>query len=247
LEKIRSKMKIKFSAWLVGAVLALIGSSITPAMADEWNKETRLEIKEPLEIPGKVLSPGTYIFRLANSTDRNVVQVFSEDADGKQKFVTTIFAVSAYRMDISDKPMIGLEERPAGTPPAIHTWFYPGDRDGWEFVYHKSKRLELSEAPAAPPAPTPVASLDPPELVVQSVPEPPAELLVEEEAASVPAEEPVFAAAEEPTLVATEEVDTRFFELPLTAGHALAGFLTGAAMLGVGLVIVAAARRKAEA
>jgi hypothetical protein len=248
LKKGKEKMKTKFSTWMVSAALMLIGSTLTPAMADEWNKETRLEIKEPLEIPGKVLTPGTYIFRLANSTDRNIVQVFSEDADGKQKFVTTIFAVSTYRLDTPDKPIIDLEESPVGTPQVIRAWFYPGDRNGWEFVYRKSKRFELSEnQAAAPPAPIPVVTLAPSDLLLESVPEPPAELQVEEEAASVPAEEPVFAAVEEPAVVTAEEVDTRIFELPSTAGHSLTEFLTAAAMLGIGLTMVVGARRRTEA
>src|SRR5260370_26956884 len=88
-EKGNKMIKIKFGAWFLSAAAVLIGSTMTPAMADEWNKETRLEINEPLEIPGRVLSPGTYIFKLLDSnSDRNVVEVFSEDSSGKQKFVT---------------------------------------------------------------------------------------------------------------------------------------------------------------
>jgi multidrug efflux pump subunit AcrA (membrane-fusion protein) len=102
-------MKTKISAWLVGAALALTGFTIKPAMADEWNKETRLQISEPLEIPGQVLAPGTYIFKLADSSsDRQIVQVFSEDGNGNQKFVTTIFAIAAYTVNTPDKPIITL-------------------------------------------------------------------------------------------------------------------------------------------
>ena len=53
-------MKINLHAWCLGAALALMGSTVIPARADEWNKETRLEINQPLEIPGKILMPGTY-------------------------------------------------------------------------------------------------------------------------------------------------------------------------------------------
>src|SRR6266567_4358790 len=110
-------MKIRLSTWWLGAALALTGSTIMPAMADQWNKETRLEAKEPLEIPGKVLAPGTYIFKLADSpSDRNIVEVFSEDANDKQKLVTTILAISAYRMETPEKPIIRLEERASGQP-----------------------------------------------------------------------------------------------------------------------------------
>src|SRR5271154_1389677 len=138
-------MKVKFGTWSLSVALALLGLTITPAMADEWNKETRLEVKEPLEIPGRVLTPGTYIFKLADSdADRKIVEVFSEDANGKQTFVTTILAISAYTVDTPDKPIIRLEERASGRPEAIHSWFYPGDNAGWEFVYPKLERLEVS-------------------------------------------------------------------------------------------------------
>jgi hypothetical protein len=234
-------MKTKFSVWLASAALALIGS-IPPAMADEWNKETRLEINEPLEIPGMVLIPGTYIFKLADSaSDRTIVQVFSEDGNGRQKLVTTIFAVSAYTLNTPEKPMINLEERPAGNPQAIHTWFYPGDNNGWEFVYPKSNRPEVAEAsaPAPPPAP-PVAALDTPALPVVEAPvsEPPAVLPVKEEVASAPVEKPVLVAFEENTLSV---------ELPATAGHSSAELLAGAMMLGAGLILVFAARSVTQA
>jgi hypothetical protein len=240
-------MKAKFGGWLMSAALLLIGSTIRPVMADEWNKETRLEIREPLEIPGRVLTPGTYIFRLADSPDRRIVQVFAEDATGKQTFVTTIFAVSAYTMQTPDKPMIELDERPSGTPQAIRTWFYPGDKDGWEFVYPKSKGLEVAtNLPVEPPAPVPsvtAVTLDPPELpVVEAVvPEPVAEFQVEEEAASELEEAPV--------LVALEAADVQFdFErtLPVTAGDSFTELLAGVTLLVAGLVIAFMARRGAE-
>jgi hypothetical protein len=233
-------MKLKFSTWLVGAALALTGSIVTPVMADDWNKETRIEISEPLEIPGMVLTPGTYIFKLADSVDRHIVQVYSEDADGNQHFVKMFFAIAAYRLNTPDKPIINLEERAAGAPQAIHTWFYPGRNDGWEFVYPKSERLELAAAPAPPPAPAPVVA--PP---VAPAPEPVVEVQAEEQVVSAPVEEPAPAAVEEPVVVAVEE--TQSFELPETAGHSSVVLLGGAVMLGLGLMIVVVALRRAEA
>jgi hypothetical protein len=155
-------MKITFGAWFLSAAAALIGSTMTPAMADEWNKETRLEISEPLELPGTVLSPGTYIFKLLDSnSDQNVVEVFSEDSSGEQKFVTTVFAISAYKMETPDKPIIGLEERAAGSPKAIRTWFYPGDNFGREFVYPKVEHVEARANPASAPEPEPTPAVAP--------------------------------------------------------------------------------------
>src|ERR1700694_361096 len=144
-----------------------MSSFIAPAFADEWNKETKLEFSTPVEVPGKVLNAGKYVFRLADSeSDRNIVQIFSEDASGVQKLVTTVLAIPAYRMTTPDESIVQLEERHSGSPEAIHTWFYPGDNTGWEFVYPKGETLEANAkatpdsapvataaAPSMPPAP----------------------------------------------------------------------------------------------
>jgi len=77
-----------------GVSLALMSAMVTPMMADEWNKETKLEFSGPVEVPGKVLTAGKYVFKLADSQgDRNIVEIFSEDANGAQKLVTTILAI----------------------------------------------------------------------------------------------------------------------------------------------------------
>ena len=86
-----------------------------------------------------------------------------EDANGDQKFVTTTMAIPDYREETPEKTIIQFEERPSGSPEAIHSWFYPGDNTGWQFVYPKGERSQMSSnttpadaAPApAPPAATP--------------------------------------------------------------------------------------------
>src|SRR5216684_9282606 len=149
----RKKMNIRFKALWLSASLALMGSLIAPAIADEWNKETKIEFSAPVQVPGKLLDAGKYVFRLADSeSDRNIVQIFSEDASGDQKLVTTVLAIPAYRTATPDKPIITFEERSSGSPEAIQKWFYPGDNTGWEFVYSKSEPVEsgANMTPAAP-------------------------------------------------------------------------------------------------
>src|SRR5260370_16078521 len=117
----RKKMKSRFKAMWLSAALGLMGSMIAPAIADEWNKETKLEFSAPVEVPGKVLAPGKYVFKLLDSeSDRNIVEIFSEDANGNQSLVTTILAIPDYREDTPDKPIIKFEERAKGSPEAIH-------------------------------------------------------------------------------------------------------------------------------
>jgi hypothetical protein len=59
-----------------------------------------------VQIPGKVLTPGTYVFRLLNSaSNRNIVEIYSEDANGNQTFVT----VSLRKSDCSGLKTIWVD------------------------------------------------------------------------------------------------------------------------------------------
>jgi hypothetical protein len=120
------------------SVLAIVAVScagiVMPrtAAADEWNKETVLTFSQNVEIPGKVLPAGTYVFRLADSlSNRHVVQVFDEAS----RILATVLTIPAARLTAADDTRITFDEQPAGTPFPIKTWFYPGDLSGEEFVY----------------------------------------------------------------------------------------------------------------
>jgi hypothetical protein len=239
-------MEMKIRALWLSAALAVVGSTIAPVMADEWNKETRIEINQALEVPGKVLPPGKYIFKLADDSDRHVVEIYAVDDNGKQTFVTTVLAISAYSMETPDRAIIRLEERPAGSPQAIHTWFYPGDNAGWEFVYPKSERLQVAtvHGPAEQPELMPVAepALPEPPAETEAAAEPPLEPQVEEPPVTVAEEAFVFVADE-----ADESEGTADRMLPDTAGHSMTELTAGVTMLGFGLVTMFAARRREQA
>src|SRR5204863_487872 len=67
-----------------------------------------------------------------------------------------ILAIPDYRETTPDKPVIQFEERAAGSPEAIHSWFYPGENTGWEFVYPKREQPSSNTMPAtSAPAPAP--------------------------------------------------------------------------------------------
>ena len=79
-------MNIRLNALCLGGFLALTSFLAQPVKADEWNKKTEFQFSAPVEIPGKVLAPGKYVFQLVDSdSDRNIVQVFSEAA-GKTRW-----------------------------------------------------------------------------------------------------------------------------------------------------------------
>lgn len=111
--------------------------------ADEWNEKTIFTFTGPVEIPGQVLSPGTYVFKLADSqADRNIVEVFNKSENHLYGF---FLAIPDYRLKPTGKPIITFEERAAGAPEAVKAWFYPGDNYGHEFVYPKVKAVQLAQ------------------------------------------------------------------------------------------------------
>jgi hypothetical protein len=111
--------------------------------ADEWDKKTTMTFDQPVEIPGKVLSAGKYVFKLADSsTDRHIVQILSSD---ERHVYATILAIADERRQPTGKTVVTFEERAAGSPEAIKAWFYPGDETGNEFVYPKQQALQIAK------------------------------------------------------------------------------------------------------
>src|SRR5580692_12912461 len=130
--------------------LALASVAFAPsAKADDWNRKTVITFSEPVEIPGVhlqgwgVLPAGTYVFKILDSrSDRHIVQIFSKD---ELTVYATILAIPNYRLQATDKTTITFRERPAGQPEALRGWFYPGRNWGEEFVYGKSRALEIAK------------------------------------------------------------------------------------------------------
>ena len=58
----------KMKAFAVASTLTLVAVGFSPAArADEWNKKTVITITEPLLVPNKLLDPGKYVLKLADS------------------------------------------------------------------------------------------------------------------------------------------------------------------------------------
>jgi len=128
-------MSYKWTITLLTLTTALVSSAVPRAKADEWDKRTVVTLNAPVEVPGKVLAAGKYVFKLANNdSDRQVVQIFTED---ETQVLATILAVPAYRFEPNSETVITLEERPGNSPEAIRKWFYPGDQYGVEFIYSR--------------------------------------------------------------------------------------------------------------
>ena len=221
-------------------LLAAASSMMMPAAkADQLDKLTTVTFSEPVEIPGRVLLAGTYVFKLLDSqSERIVVQVFSED---QKQLIATILAVPDYRLEATSATALTFEERTSGSPEALHSWFYPGDNYGLRFVYGKTEQqyAERSEsdapavqtAAAAPipepePAPLPAATAGPLAAALGSD-----EILIVDRAVVTPEE----------AGLALPSIPDR---LPQTAGNFAAIPLFGILLLAGGLTAVRFAARQ---
>jgi len=118
------------------------------ARADEWDKKTVMTVNEAIQLPNATLQPGSYTFKLLDSqSDRHIVQVFDKDG---MHLITTILAVPNYRLQPTGSSKFAFWEVPAGQPPALRAWFYPGDNFGQEFVYPKNISSQIASAAKAP-------------------------------------------------------------------------------------------------
>ena len=114
----------------------------TQATAGPWNKLTRLDIDETIQVPGATLPPGKYVVKLADSAaNRHIVRFFNED---QSKVLATVLAIPNQRMKPSGETQLGWYETPAGEPPALRSWFYPGDTFGQQFVYPKEQARAIA-------------------------------------------------------------------------------------------------------
>src|SRR4029077_15326029 len=150
-------MKIFKTLATLFCLVALCAFVVPTATADDWNRETVITFSGPVEVPGvgaQTLPAGTYVFKILDSkSDRHIVQIFNQD---KTHVFTTILAIPNYRLHATDKTVITFSERPAGQPEALKAWFYPGREWGEEFVYAKSRAIELAKETNEPVLATPI-------------------------------------------------------------------------------------------
>ncbi len=135
-------MKILRMLTVLFGLALLLTAHFPLAHADEWDKTTKITFSEPVQVPGRVLPAGTYVFKLLDSaSNRHIVQIFNEDHTA---LITTVLAIPNMRLEPAGKTILRYDERPSGQPIALAAWFYPGDNFGQEFVYPKGEAEQLS-------------------------------------------------------------------------------------------------------
>lgn len=141
---------------ILAAVVAVgLAGAVRADVAPE--KKSTLTITTPLEVPGAVLDPGTYVVKLADTqSNRNIVTFMS--ADEKKVFATAIATPHVAADDPRHSTFV-FYAAPQGSTKVLRTWFAPNDRYGQDFVYPAERAAALRQTTNAEvPAMTPEQS-----------------------------------------------------------------------------------------
>jgi hypothetical protein len=124
-------------------ILALLGFSTLDLAAQQPDTRDRtiMTFSSAVELPGMRLDPGTYVFKLADTQSRNVIQVLSED---EMKVLGQWLYVPAERQEVTGDTVVTFRETSADTTPAVQFWFYPGEKIGKEFIYPKDQAQRIA-------------------------------------------------------------------------------------------------------
>jgi hypothetical protein len=240
--------RLQLSTALFAAVVGFV--AVAPkAAADEWDRKTIITTNETIEVPGATLPPGTYVFKLLDTTDANRHTVIIQNERENHTYAT-ILAIPNYRLRPTGTSRFMFWETPAGQPKALRAWFYPGDNMGQEFAYKKQRSVEIAQSTTSheqvPQAPEETATVAQNQTVTNT------ETNTNTEVAQVtppPAPEPAPAAVDNtpapapepaPAVIAQNNTPT---ELPQTASSYPALALVGFVSLGFALMLGFLVRR----
>lgn len=137
-EKLSNSMRKFGRTFAVAAGMAASALIAMPQLkASEAVKEVRMTFSAPVEISGRVLPAGTYIFRQPNNL-QNVFIVTNADETKMYGTVMTLPKTEAIMSDLTgvpDKVHVDFAERRSDAPQALQAWTYPGLATGYEMVY----------------------------------------------------------------------------------------------------------------
>jgi hypothetical protein len=134
-------MKIKKVALLIGFAIASVLFLEVVAHADEADQSIKITFSQATEIPGQILPAGTYLFKLADPNDLNLVDIFNSEGT---RLYATLQTVTAERSRPTGDTVVVLAEPPDGRPETLVKWFYPGNTSGHELVYSKQEEQQLA-------------------------------------------------------------------------------------------------------
>lgn len=136
-----------FLSVAVAGMLACM-SATASAQATISNQPVFFTFANPVVLPGNItLQPGQYEFRVSTSKgDREVIEVYSRT---ENKNIAQLLAIPAHMTNaqpVPEKPEVRFYETAANQPAPVQSWWYPGIRDGHEFIYPKDQAQAMAKA-----------------------------------------------------------------------------------------------------
>lgn len=130
-----------FPVYLAVGLLCVF--AVPKARAMGWHQEIFVTVNKPVEIPGHVIGPGSYIFRLVSpSRTPYAVQIINRHTMRSVGFFLTL---PTTRSRVTGKTVVKLQKSHSGQfVPQIKKWFYPGDKIGHEFIYTPAEQEFMS-------------------------------------------------------------------------------------------------------
>lgn len=118
------------------------------AQAQPEDKRTYFTFSGPIALPGVTLPAGRYLFRIVDTTtSRKVIQVLSDDQKKPYAMMNTI---TDTRRDPAKDATVAFYESARGTPAAVKSWWYPGERDGYQFIYPRNQAKQIAKTTGQP-------------------------------------------------------------------------------------------------
>ena len=120
-----------------------LSSVFQESYSTEWNKKSTRSTHKQVEFPGIVLEPGIYIIRLKDGGEkRSIVEIRNRD---ESQILATVLAVPDHQQRPDDNSEFLYFKAAGSNPTPVRTWFYSGDLIGLQFVYPKSRAMEIAK------------------------------------------------------------------------------------------------------
>lgn len=110
--------------------------------ADELNQATLITFNQPVQVPGRVLPAGTYLFEMVPNFNHELVRISSPD---RNTVFALIQSIPTYQQGLSGKAAITLAKQGDSQPEAVVAWTYPGRVEGHQLLYPKQVQSALTK------------------------------------------------------------------------------------------------------
>src|ERR1700676_5795003 len=105
------KMKINKVALEIALAIESVLLMKVAARADEMDQSTKITFSQAIEIPGQILPAGTYLFKLADPNNLDLVRIFNSEGT---RLYATLETATAERSKPTGDTVVVLAEQPEG-------------------------------------------------------------------------------------------------------------------------------------